>query len=68
VVSLAKASKTTLRTGFRAVVDKIKRLRLRIVRVRGLDRLRRQCRCFAVPKLPPRRKERGYRKLTVTEQ
>ncbi|KAK8449173.1 hypothetical protein SEVIR_7G172200v4 [Setaria viridis] len=62
LISFAKASKR-LQKGFRAVLDKIKRLRLRI-RVRGLDRLRRQCRCFAVPKLPPRRKEHGYHKLT----
>ncbi|WVZ86370.1 hypothetical protein U9M48_033165 [Paspalum notatum var. saurae] len=49
LISLAKAK--SLRKGFRAVLDKMKRLRLRI-RVRGLDRLRRQCQCFAVHKLP----------------
>ncbi|XP_014750939.2 actin-related protein 2/3 complex subunit 2B isoform X1 [Brachypodium distachyon] len=54
--SLAKAWK--LRKGVRAVIDGIKRLWLRI-RVRALDRLRRQCRCFAVP----RRKENKYVKL-----
>ncbi|CAD6263077.1 unnamed protein product [Miscanthus lutarioriparius] len=71
LISLAKASKK-LHKGFRAVLDKImKRLRQRI-RVKGLDRLRRQfrCRCFAVPRLPapPRtrsrsRKEHRYHKL-----
>ncbi|EES12487.2 actin-related protein 2/3 complex subunit 2B isoform X1 [Sorghum bicolor] len=72
LVSLAKASKK-LHKGFRAVLDKImKRLRQRI-RVKGLDRLRRQfrCRCFAVPRLPaapPRahsrsRKAHRYHKL-----
>ena len=61
LISLAKASKK-LHKGFRAVLDKImKRLRQRI-RVKGLDRLRRQfrCRCFAVPRLPapPRTRSR----------
>lgn len=60
LVSFAKQAKG-LRKGFRAVLDKIKRLRLRI-RVKGLDRLRRQCRCFPVPKLPGR-KEHRYHKL-----
>lgn len=52
LASLAKAS-NRVRKGFGAVLDKMKRLRLR-VRVKGLDRLRRQfrCRCFAVPRLP----------------
>nr|CAB3487613.1 unnamed protein product [Digitaria exilis] len=64
LISLAKANKR-LQKGFRAVLDKIKRLRLRI-RVKGLDRLRRQCQCFPVPKLPgpsPRRKVHRYHKL-----
>ncbi|CAN6235601.1 unnamed protein product [Urochloa humidicola] len=63
LVNLAKANKK-LQKGFRAVLDKIKRLRQRI-RVKGLDRLRRQCQCFAVPKLPvpPRGKEHSYHKL-----
>lgn len=68
LISLSKASKK-LHKGFRAVLDKMKRLRQRI-RVKGLDRLQRQfrCRCFAVPRLPapPRtrsRKERRYHKL-----
>ncbi|KAG2573307.1 actin-related protein 2/3 complex subunit 2B-like isoform X2 [Panicum virgatum] len=63
LISFAKAN-TKLKKGLRAILDKIKRLRLRI-RVKGLDRLRRQCRCFAVPKLPvpPRRKDHRYHKL-----
>ncbi|KAL6903517.1 hypothetical protein ACP4OV_004330 [Aristida adscensionis] len=62
LISFAKAKK--LQKGFRAVLDKIKRLRLRI-RVKGLDRLRRQCQCFAVPKLmpQPRRKEHKYHRI-----
>ncbi|KAG2567359.1 actin-related protein 2/3 complex subunit 2B-like [Panicum virgatum] len=63
LISFTKAN-AKLQKGFRAILDKIKRLRLRI-RVKGLDRLRRQCQCFAVPKLPvpPRRKEQRYHKL-----
>nr|CAB3485104.1 unnamed protein product [Digitaria exilis] len=64
LISFAKANKR-LQKGFRAVLGKIKRLRLRI-RVKGLDRLRRQCQCFPVPKLPgpsPRRKVHRYHKL-----
>ena len=63
LISFTKAN-AKLQKGFRAILDKIKRLRLRI-RVKGLDRLRRQCRCFAVPKLPvpPRRKDHRYHKL-----
>ena len=69
LVSLAKASKK-LHKGFRAVLDKImKRLRQRI-RVKGLDRLRRQfrCRCFAVPRLPapPRSRSRSRRSTDTT--
>jgi actin related protein 2/3 complex subunit 2 len=49
LISLGKAKK--LHKGFRAVVDRIKRLRLRI-RVRVLDRLRRHYhQCFAVPRV-----------------
>ncbi|CAL5068850.1 unnamed protein product [Urochloa decumbens] len=65
LISFAKANKR-LQKGFRAVLDKIKRLRQRI-RVKGLDRLRWQCQCFAVPKLPmpprARGKEHRYHKL-----
>jgi len=63
LISFAKAN-TKLQKGLKAILDKIKRLRLRI-RVKSLDRLRRQCRCFAVPKLPvpPRRKDHRYHKL-----
>lgn len=49
LISLGKAKK--LQKGFRAVFDRIKRLRLRI-RVRVLDRLMRHYRqCFAVPRV-----------------
>ncbi|KAM0895390.1 hypothetical protein ACQ4PT_023856 [Festuca glaucescens] len=49
LISLGKAKK--LQKGFRAVVDRMKRLRLWI-RVRALDRLRRHYRqCFAVPRV-----------------
>ncbi|PUZ47973.1 hypothetical protein GQ55_7G208500 [Panicum hallii var. hallii] len=60
-ISFAKAN-TKLQKGFRAILNKVKRLRLRI-RVKGLDRLWRQCRCFAVPRLPvpPRTKEKEHR-------
>ncbi|CAL5031071.1 unnamed protein product [Urochloa decumbens] len=65
LISFAKANKS-LQKGLRAVLDKIKRLRQRI-RVKGLDRLRWQCQCFAVPKLPmpprARGKEHRYHKL-----
>ncbi|CAN6228804.1 unnamed protein product [Urochloa humidicola] len=65
IISFAKANKR-LQKGFRAVLDKIKRLRQRI-RVKGLDRLRQQCQCFAVPKLPLPPRARGkvhrYHKL-----
>ncbi|CAN6268509.1 unnamed protein product [Urochloa humidicola] len=65
LISFVKANKR-LRKGFRAVLDKIKRLRQRI-RVKGLDRLRWQCQCFAVPKLPMPPRARGeelrYHKL-----
>uniref|UniRef100_A0A0E0KSR6 Arp2/3 complex 34 kDa subunit n=1 Tax=Oryza punctata TaxID=4537 RepID=A0A0E0KSR6_ORYPU len=47
-IKVARAKK--LQKGFKAVIDKIKRLRLRI-RVKGLDRFRRHCQCFPVPKL-----------------
>lgn len=58
LINFAKTKK--LKKGFKAVVDKIKRLRLRI-RVKGLDRFRRQCQCFTVPKLAmPHRKEHKY--------
>ncbi|KAL6652402.1 hypothetical protein ACP70R_011327 [Stipagrostis hirtigluma subsp. patula] len=57
LIRFAKATK--LQKGFRAVLDKIKR-----IRVKGLDRLRRQCQCFAVPKLTmPRRKKHKYHRL-----
>lgn len=60
-ISFAKAKK--LKKGFKAIVDKIKRLRLRI-RVKGLDRFRRHCQCFAVDKLAMlHRKEHKYYKL-----
>jgi hypothetical protein len=49
LISLGKAKK--LQKGFRALVDRIKGLRLRI-RVRALDRLRRHYRqCFAMPRV-----------------
>uniref|UniRef100_A0A0D9W735 Arp2/3 complex 34 kDa subunit n=1 Tax=Leersia perrieri TaxID=77586 RepID=A0A0D9W735_9ORYZ len=52
-----------LQKGFKAFIDKIKRLRLRI-RVKGLDRFRRQYfQCFAVPKLTMAQKEHKYQKL-----
>ncbi|XP_037478664.1 actin-related protein 2/3 complex subunit 2B-like isoform X2 [Triticum dicoccoides] len=53
--SLGKAKK--LQKGFRAVIDGIKRLRLRI-RVKALDRFRR---CFVVPKLAT--KKHNYLRL-----
>ncbi|KAG8065276.1 hypothetical protein GUJ93_ZPchr0004g38916 [Zizania palustris] len=46
---LLKAKK--LRRGFKAVVDKIKRLRLMRIRVKGLARFSGHCQCFAVPKM-----------------
>ncbi|CAL5026484.1 unnamed protein product [Urochloa decumbens] len=65
LISFAKVNKR-LQKGFRAVLDKIKRLRQRI-RVKGLDRLRWHCHCFAVPKLPMPPRARGqehrYHKL-----
>ncbi|KAM0855719.1 hypothetical protein ACQ4PT_049590 [Festuca glaucescens] len=49
LISLGKAKK--LQKGFRALIDGMKRLRLRI-RVRALDRLRRHYhQCFAVPRV-----------------
>ncbi|KAK3144284.1 hypothetical protein QOZ80_4AG0310990 [Eleusine coracana subsp. coracana] len=63
LISFGRANRK-LQKGFRAVLDKIKRLRLRI-RVKALHRLR-HCQCFAVPKLPtiPRsNKEHKYQRL-----
>ncbi|KAM0895391.1 hypothetical protein ACQ4PT_023856 [Festuca glaucescens] len=60
LISLGKAKK--LQKGFRAVVDRMKRLRLWI-RVRALDRLRRHYRqCFAVPRV---KGNKYYDKLEV---
>uniref|UniRef100_A0A0E0PBH9 Arp2/3 complex 34 kDa subunit n=1 Tax=Oryza rufipogon TaxID=4529 RepID=A0A0E0PBH9_ORYRU len=60
-IKFARAKK--LQKGFKAVIDKIKRLRLRI-RVKGLDRFRRHCQCFPVLKLTmAQRKEQKYQKL-----
>uniref|UniRef100_A0A0E0KSR9 Arp2/3 complex 34 kDa subunit n=1 Tax=Oryza punctata TaxID=4537 RepID=A0A0E0KSR9_ORYPU len=61
-IKVARAKK--LQKGFKAVIDKIKRLRLRI-RVKGLDRFRRHCQCFPVPKLTmAQRKKHKYQKLS----
>ncbi|KAF0922999.1 hypothetical protein E2562_002204 [Oryza meyeriana var. granulata] len=59
-IKFARAKK--LQKGLKAIVDKIKRLRLRI-RVKRLDRFRGHCQCFAVPKLTMAQREHKYQKL-----